>query len=104
MPYVLRLSEETQEQIAEFLDTVPPDEHTVALDAIFIELMKIADDPRTASHAGALTPCHHFPVRLAGRMRPVSATFVYASDEKHLNLVEFRELEPWEWARDVLDP
>ena len=96
MPYVLRLSEETQEQIAEFLDTVREEEYTAVLDAVFIEFMKIANDPRAASHASALTPCHQFSVRVGGRMRPVSATFVYATDEKHLNLVEFRELEPWE--------
>lgn len=97
MPYVLRLSEETQEQIYGFIeDFVPAGENTATVDAIVMELMKVANNPRKASHPSAAKPCHQFDVTIGGEMFRLRATFIYAADEKHLDLVDSSLLPPWE--------
>jgi hypothetical protein len=92
MPYELRVSEKTARQIDEFRETFPLGVRTLVLDRIYMELMKLAADPRIASHARdrSLTlPEHRFVVEGGGESREVRVVFRYLQtrDEGSLDLL-----------------
>ena len=98
MPYELKVSEKTARQIDEFRQTFPLGVRTLVLDQIYMELMKLAADPRIASHARERSlslPEHRFMVRGGGETMEVRVVFRYLQtrDEASLDLLHFGPVE-----------